>query len=179
MNKTMFQLLPLALVLALATPATTTAEEATPITSPKSTVTVELGDFDAMRELKRLRGHQRRDTERQIEDLAKWLAQRAERSLPQGQTLSITLHDVDLAGDYEPGRDPDMRNVRVVRELYPPQIEISWRVSDAAGATLDEGEATLRDLGFLTTMNLRTSDPQRYEKRMLDKWLRERFPNEP
>lgn len=179
MNKTMFQLLPLVLVLALATPATTTAEEATPITSPKSTVTVELGDFDAMRELKHLRGNQRRETERQIEDLAKWLAKRAERSLPQGQTLAITLHDVDLAGDFEPGHGPGMRDVRVVREIYPPQIEISWRVRDAAGATLDEGQATLRDLGFLTTMNLLASDPQRYEKRMLGTWLRERFPNEP
>ena len=179
MNKTIYPLHALALMLALTTPAITTAQEATPITSPKSTVTVELGDFDEMRELKHLRGNQRRETERQVESLAKWLAKRAERRLPQGQTLAITLQDVDLAGDFEPGRGPNMRDVRVVREIYPPQIDISWRVSDAAGASLDEGQASLRDLGYLTTMNLLASDPQRYEKRMLDKWLRERFPNKP
>lgn len=179
MNRTLFSLLALALGLALAIPTVTMAQQVTPITSPSATVTVELGDFDTMSELKHLRGNQRRDTERQIESLAKWLAKRAERRLPQGQTLAITLQDVDLAGDIEPGRGPNMRDVRVVREIYPPQIELSWNVSDAAGATVDEGQDTLRDLGFLTTMNLLASDPQRYEKRMLDKWLRERFPNKP
>lgn len=179
MNRTLFSPLALALGLALAIPTVTVAQQVTPITSPNATVTVELGDFDTMSELKHMRGNQRRDTERQIESLAKWLAKRAEGRLPQGQTLAITLQDVDLAGDIEPGRGPNMRDVRVVREIYPPQIELSWNVSDAAGATVDEGQDTLRDLGFLTTMNLLASDPQRYEKRMLDKWLRERFPNKP
>ncbi len=168
----------LVLGVALTTPLPTRAQDSTAanVATTTSPVTVELGDFDSMREVKRLRGLERRDTEQAIGRLASWLGKRAERVLAPGQTLEITLRDVDLAGDYEPGRGPDMQNVRVVKDLYEPRIELTWKLADAAGATLGEGDATLRDPAFLSAGGTLATDPLRYEKRMLAKWLNGQFP---
>lgn len=141
----------------------------------EAAVTVDLGDFDQMRELKFLRGTPRRDTERAIQTLSGWLEKRAGRLLPEGQRLQITLRDVDLSGDYFPGRRPDMDHVRIVKDTYPPRIELSWRLEGADGAVLDEGETVLTDLGF-TLGSPNTNDPLRHEKRMLGNWLREHLP---
>ena len=137
-----------------------------------SRVAVTLGDVSRMREVKHLHGAQQRDTTRAIESLADWLQQQVERSLPAEQALQVTLRDVDLAGEYEPGRMGDMYDVRIIKDIYPPRIELDYRLSDASGAVLSEGEATLRDIGFLLHAGSPASDALRYEKRMLRDWLR-------
>lgn len=134
-------------------------------------VEVTPGDFSQMREIKHLHGAQKRDTTQAIQTLADWLQSQAERSLPAGQSLQVTLRDVDLAGEYEPGRT-DMYDIRVVKDLYPPRIELDYRLSDASGTVLREGEATLRDIGFLRSVGPMGNDSLRYEKRMLRDWLR-------
>ena len=137
-----------------------------------SRVAVTLDDVSRMREVKHLRGAQQRDTTQAIQSLAGWLQHQAERRLPAEQSLQITLRDVDLAGEYEPGRMSDMHDIRIIKTLYPPRIELEYRLSDASGTVLREGEATLRDTGFLLGAGPLGSDPLRYEKRMLRDWLR-------
>lgn len=137
-----------------------------------SRVDVSLGDFSKMREVKHLRGAQQRDTTQAIQLLADWLQSQAERSLPADQSLKVTLRDVDLAGEYEPGRMGSMYDVRIIKDIYPPRIELDYRLSDASGAVLREGEVTLRDTGFLLGAGPIGSDALRYEKRMLRDWLR-------
>ena len=177
MNKLRIRILPVVLAMGFAVtlPTVVQAQEEAPFVASTSAVSVELGDFNTMRETRYLRGMQRRDTEQMVQRLATWLAKRAERVLPAGQRLEVVLVDVDLAGDYTPGRGPEMDHVRVVKDLYPPRIELSWRVEDADGTQTDEGEAVLTDMGFLSRTTV-GSDALRYEKRMLDNWLRERFP---
>lgn len=136
-----------------------------------SRVGVSVGDFSQMREVKHLRGAQKRDTTQAIQALADWLQRQAERSLPADQSLQVTLRDVDLAGDYEPGR-ADMYDIRVIKDIYPPRIELDYRLADASGAVLREGEATLRDTGFLQGAGPMGNDSLRFEKRMLRDWLR-------
>lgn len=165
--------LSLALLLPLAVSAHDAAAPAESVTSP---VTVELGDFNTMHEVRKLNGIQRRDTERQIKMLADWLTKAAQKNLAAGQSLHITLTDVDLAGDYEPSTGFDMQHVRVVREMYPPNIDLSWRLTDANGANLDEGAVGLRDMGFLSANSPTTQQSLTYEKRMLRKWLSQHFP---
>ena len=164
-------------LLALGTAPALRAQEAAPAPGGAfSRVSVELGAYDQMTEVKRLRGSARRTTEQQIHALAAWLARQAESRVPDDQTLRITLVDVDLAGDYEPGRAISLQDVRVVKDLYPPRIEIRWVFADADGKPLREGEGTLRDVGFMTGSGPIDSDPLRYEKRMLRDWLRRVLP---
>jgi hypothetical protein len=65
--------------------------------------------------------------------------------------------------------------VRVVKDIYPPRIDLRFRLTDADGRTLSEGERSLRDSAFLTRDGLDSNDPLRFEKRLLDSWLRKEF----
>ena len=162
-----------------ALPAAFAQESAPAPDAGASRASVELGAYDQMTEVKRLRGSARRTTEQQIHALAVWLARQAEPRVPDGQTLHITLADVDLAGDYEPGRAISLQDVRVVKDLYPPRIEIRWVFADADGEPLREGDGTLRDVGFMTGSGPIDSDPLRHEKRILRDWLRRVLPPAP
>lgn len=105
------------------------------------------------------------------------LRTRAESRLAPGQTLEVTFTDIDLAGDYEPWRGPNADRIRQVRDIYPPRIELHFRLLDAQGRTLSEGERRLSDPAFLHSGSLPgNSDPLRHEKRLLDRWLQREFP---
>ena len=87
--------------------------------------------------------------------------------------LELTIVDVDRAGDYEPWRGVHYQDTRIVRDIYPPRMTVQYKRYDGSGALVAEGERKLSDLGFLLGPNpINSSDPLRYEKRMIDSWLR-------
>lgn len=107
-----------------------------------------------------------------LHNLRKYTETRAARYLTGGQTLEIRYTDIDLAGDHHPQVDPSMSDVRVVTSLYPPRLKFTWALHDAGGGVLKSGTEDLRDLGFETGSSANFGDALRYEKRMLDKWMR-------
>ena len=109
-------------------------------------------------------------------ELKSYLAKQALRFVPAGQKLTITITDVDLAGDFEPWHGPQWTDVRVVKDLYPPAITLNFLLIDAQGNIVKAGKRELRDLGFLMkiTMGFR-DDPLRHEKALLDDWLSVEF----
>jgi hypothetical protein len=105
------------------------------------------------------------------------LVKEATRLLAPGQHLAITVTDIDLAGDFEPWRGPQFSDVRIVKDIYIPRIKLTFKLTDAAGAVVKEGERNLSDMAFQMRMtNGFASDPLRYEKQMLTDWLRDEFP---
>lgn len=110
-----------------------------------------------------------------LTELARHVERRAARLLGDGERLTITFTDLRRAGDCEPGSAPHSDEIRIVRDIYPPRIELRYTLADADGARLREGEATLRDVAFLSRSPLNASDPLRYEKNLLDRWLRKEF----
>lgn len=110
-----------------------------------------------------------------LAELKKHLERRATRVLPEGQQLEVTFTDIKLAGQFEPWRGPQFDDVRIVKDIYPPRIDLRFTLKSADGRVIEEGERTLRDLGFLTRSIANTSDTLRYEKRMLDEWLNRDF----
>ena len=105
--------------------------------------------------------------------IRKHIQERASRLLAPGQKLSVNVTDIDLAGEYEPWRGPSAQDVRIVKSIYPPRFELSYRLTDEAGAVVKEGKSKLTDLNFQNNINsANTSDTLRYEKRLLDDWLR-------
>lgn len=108
--------------------------------------------------------------------LARHLRNRADALLPQGEHLAVTFTDIKRAGSYEPWRGPQWNDVRVVKDIYPPRIDLRFKLTDASGKVLGEGERKLTDPGYLTRGTIDNDDPLRYEKRMLDEWLRREFP---
>lgn len=110
-------------------------------------------------------------------ELAAHLRYRAERVLPADQKLQVTFTNVLRAGTYEPWRGPQWYDVRVIKTIYPPRIDLTFTLTGASGAVVKEGTRELRDPSFLQRGILNETDPLRFEKRMLDDWLRREFPD--
>lgn len=107
-----------------------------------------------------------------VKQLASYLRTAATKRLAPGQTLQVTLTDIKRAGDYEPGRGARTQDIRVLRDIYPPRITLTYTLRDAQGQVLAEGERKLTDNGYLHNIGRQNdSDPLRYEKRLLDDWL--------
>lgn len=111
-----------------------------------------------------------------VEQLATHLRTQAERRLAPGERLDVTFLDIDRAGEYEPWLGPRYDDVRMMRDIYPPRITLDFRRVDAAGNVIDEGRRQLSDGAYLSRAGVgRDSDSLRYEKRLLDDWLRREF----
>lgn len=107
-----------------------------------------------------------------VQQLAEHLQRSAVRHLPPGQTLQVTLTDVMRAGRYEPWRGPNLQDTRIVRDIYPPRIELTFTRIDAQGSVIDQGDRRLSNAAFMMGSPVGSSDPLRFEKAMLDDWLR-------
>lgn len=128
--------------------------------------------------------HSRLETQEQrqanMRTLARELHDAAKSVLPQGHRLDVTLTDVKRAGDYEPWLGPDYDQVRILRDLYPPRIALTYRHSDATGRTVAGGEAVLTDPGYLQAgAGMASSDPLVHEKRLLREWARRQLRGHP
>ena len=108
-----------------------------------------------------------------VEDLAEHLRKQASKQLPEGQKLDVTITDIKRAGDYEPWHGPNLDEVRIKRDIYPPRISLQFTLTDANGLVIDQGERKLSDTGYLLNSSLpNNTDPLRYEKRLLNDWVR-------
>ncbi len=108
-----------------------------------------------------------------VQQLARYLQTTAAKPLQPGQTLDVTLVDIKRAGDYEPWHGPRGRDIRIMRDIYPPRISLQYTLKDASGRIVSEGDARLSDTGYLHNIGLKSdSDPLRYEKRLIDDWVR-------
>src|SRR4051812_46600224 len=53
--------------------------------------------------------------------------------VPEGQKIALTFTDIDLAGDFPPGRNASVDQIRVMKDIYPPRMAFSYRITDASG----------------------------------------------
>ncbi len=108
-----------------------------------------------------------------VQQLAEYARTSAAKQLAPGQKLEITITDIQRAGRYEPWRGPNMQNVRMVRDIYPPRLSLNYTLYGADGQVLAQNERKLSDPGFLMgSAPLNETDSLRYEKRMIDDWAR-------
>jgi hypothetical protein len=112
---------------------------------------------------------------RVFSQLEKHLDKLAE-DLPSGQTLAVSVTDVDLAGRIEPasfvGLSSTMDDVRVMRNVDIPRIEFTYQLLDANGVVLKSEEVNLKNMNYLHDIRFSGRDkPFGHEKRMLSKWF--------
>lgn len=108
-----------------------------------------------------------------LTELAEYLRKRAEMRLGSGERLELNIVDIDRAGGYEPWLGVNYHDTRIVRDIYPPRMTVQFRHVGAEGQVLAEGERKLTDPAFLTgSTPINSSDSLRFEKRMIDAWLR-------
>lgn len=112
-----------------------------------------------------------------LDQIRDHLLEQAKYFVPEGHLLSVTFTDIDMAGDFEPWRGPRFDDIRIVKDIYPPRLVFSFRLTDAEGNVVKEGKRDLRDLAFLMKITMAFRDDSvRHEKAMLDDWLRAEFP---
>jgi len=107
--------------------------------------------------------------------LADHIAYRADRMLPPGEQLQVTIDDIKLAGAFEPWRSPDAQDIRFLKDIYPPRMDLHYKLIDADGRVIREGSRRLRDLAYLQHTTPTSTDQLRYDKRMIDDWMRREF----
>jgi len=111
-----------------------------------------------------------RDANLQI--LKDYIVRRASRYVAEGQKLSVSITDVDLAGEIEPWRSTSLRDARIMKDIYPPRIDLSYKLTDASGTVVKEGTRHLSDMNYLMNVYPDRSDPRVYDKGLLDDWIR-------
>jgi len=104
--------------------------------------------------------------------IRQYIEQRAGQYVPDGYALAVKVTNIDLAGDFEPWGQPGAEDVRIVKDIYPPRIDLSYTLTDSAGKVVKEGTRELRDLNFLMKIDIRRTDPFRHEKSLIDDWVK-------
>ncbi len=110
--------------------------------------------------------------------LRDYLKTTAPSYLQAGQKLAVTFTDIDLAGDFVPSARTNSNQIRVVKAIYRPRMEINFQLTGADGKTLKEGPRTLMDMNFQMDQPMSvTSGDQTlyYDKQLLLRWLQTEF----
>ncbi|MDD3181066.1 MAG: DUF3016 domain-containing protein [Opitutaceae bacterium] len=112
-----------------------------------------------------------------LDEIREHLGQIVDRYIPKEQHLDLKITNIDMAGDFEPWSGPQAQDVRIIKEIYPPRIDLEFRLTDSTGKMIKEGSRELRDMSFLMKPQLRLSSLERlpYEKELLVDWLRSEF----
>jgi Protein of unknown function (DUF3016) len=110
-----------------------------------------------------------------LRELKRHLEELGARHVADGQSLTIEVLDVDLAGEIRFSRGWH-ENVRVLdgRADWP---RIKFRITlEAAGQPVHRIERTVSDMAYLRGINrYRDGDMLSHEKRMLDDWFETEF----
>jgi hypothetical protein len=107
-----------------------------------------------------------------LNDLRDFLVHEAKYRVPAGDKLTLTFTDIDLAGDFEPWRGPRFEDIRIIKDIYPPDFKFSYVLTDASGHVVKQGTEDLRDLAFEMQATIDTIDSLHYDKGVLSDWMR-------
>ena len=103
--------------------------------------------------------------------------------LPDGQTLKITVTNLDLAGQVWPasfvGLGQSASDVRLIKSIDIPRIAFNYELLNSNDEILKQGEQNLKDMSFQDRHNpFFSSESLRYEKNMLRMWFEDQFRQE-
>lgn len=100
-------------------------------------------------------------------------------SLPDGQKWSVTVTNLDLAGQVWPSSFVGFGNsagtdIRLIKEIDIPRMAFSYTLTDASGATIKSADVDIKDMGFMDGIaRKRHRDGLAYEKEMIREWFNE------
>ncbi len=110
--------------------------------------------------------------------LGRHIAQSTAARLPPDDTLRVRITLIERAGAFEPWRGAQGNNVRIVRDIYPPHIDLEFVQANPDGKIVRQGHRELRDMNFMMHINRYSEDALRYEKALLDDWILKEFPTQ-
>jgi hypothetical protein len=106
-----------------------------------------------------------------LQQIREYVLEETVQLLAPGQQLTITFTDIDLAGSYLPSATSG-RDIRVMKDIYPPRMKFAYKVTDASGKLLKEGQENLSNLTYLNTPGFPRGEELFFDKALLGDWLR-------
>jgi hypothetical protein len=147
-----------------------------PVVAPvftKGNITVTFKDSDKYTDACENESHL--TSEYYLQVLAEKLQEVATPLLAEGQKLSVTFTDIDLAGDIRNDL-VNMKDVRLIKEIYWPRLALNFQLLGADGKTIKEGERMLTDMNFMVNIGITDrNEPLFYDKELLSQWVRKEF----
>ena len=112
------------------------------------------------------------DTADLADEFRRYLERRTPAYLPAGKRLEVTITNVDMAGELRPSPSSVYMLRRQIRGIYPPRVDLEFRLVGADGSVERQGHRELRDAGFLWSSSPLARDRLVHEKALLDLWIR-------
>ncbi len=127
-----------------------------PLIKPHNFTDIDSGNF----------GGQSKFEQRVAKELAEALADRFKET---DLTIDIKFTNIDLAGETR----FNMREIRVLKDLYIPHMSFEYEIKDISGAVKLADTVDIKDMGYLTKrlFGLKANDSLGYDKRMLIKYF--------
>ena len=93
--------------------------------------------------------------------------------LPEGQKMTVNITDIDLAGEVDPVPTRAGYRVRILKDVYYPQLRFDYKITNQTGAIVKEqADVTLKDAGFLSRSgNAASRQDFYYERQMIKTWF--------
>lgn len=95
----------------------------------------------------------------------------AGRHVAEGQTLTLKVNELDLAGRFDPSNGPNMDNVRVVRSSDFARIQFDYTLTDANGQVLKEGSEKLVHMLLVPLTLPNRNEHAPYVRDLLQDWM--------
>ncbi|MFE1599247.1 DUF3016 domain-containing protein [Methylobacterium sp. ID0610] len=110
-----------------------------------------------------------------LAEMTRILEELGRARLRPGESLDLTVLDIDLAGFERPGLGAPT-GIRVVTDATPPRIRLAYGLRRGR-QVVRQGEETISDINFLLGANPRFSGGGLYyERALLRDWFAKRFP---
>jgi len=138
-----------------------------------SAVTVQFHEPDTYTDFKMKPIESQSDQKALEKQMRDRIQQIAKAEVPPQYHLDLNIRDIDLAGEFEPENGPDADNVRIVRAVYPPEIELDYTLKGPGGNTVSSGTRTLTNLAFEQTLKSRPNDDLFYEAELIRNFVSE------
>ena len=145
------------------------------VAAAEPVVEVKFGDLKKFSDLRVSMWTNDRERQHLADELKRHIEHAAPVRIPPDSRLAVTITDVDMAGEYPPVTGSASRDIRLVKDVYPPRIDLDFRLTRADGSVEREGHRELRDPGFMWSHSPGTRDILVFEKGLLDAWLQKEF----
>jgi hypothetical protein len=119
-------------------------------------------------------GHPGTMRDRNFKELTAYLQKLGEK-LPATQQLTVEFLDLNLAGEFEPWRNPQNNDIRYMREVTWPSARLHFVLSEN-GKTITEGEDSIADMSYQShSRSTGSSSSLYYDEQLLETWFKKRF----
>lgn len=130
----------------------TNAYAALSVAKPKNELKIEFADSDSYTDVETHFGSSGKAINEIERSIANAFQKSADKYLPDGYSLAVSVKNIDLAGDRSV-LTSTFGDIRVYRDIFPPRIAFSYEVHAPDETLVASGDVSKSDLSYLYTIS--------------------------